>query len=825
MKFSLLFNVFFLILFQTIVWSQEIIILDVLSNEPLEGVALFNSSKTIAILTAADGRADLSLFSKNEDINIQFFGYETYLLSYKEWSQKDQIKFYLNPQEQSLDEVILSIARNATTRKQIAEKVALISKEDIEIQRPASGADLIGLSPGVRIQKSQGGGGSPVLRGFEANRILLVVDGVRMNNAIYRSGHLQNAITVNPNIVERVEIVYGSSSVGYGSDALGGVIHYYTKSPRLNSEQKFKTQISSDYSTASNNFIHSLTAETSFKKWANITSFSYSDYGDIRIGKNRAHGYDDWGLTPNYSANSRTEYSPTPLINENPNIQKNTGYQQIDLFQKWLYQINDKNQFLLNTQYSTSSDISRYDMLVQERNGSLRFAEWYYGPQKRLLFAPQLKIFPEKKFLNSGIITAAYQHVEESRIDRSFNSLTRNINREKVWIWSLNADFQFNINEKNAISYGFEGIHNKVRSMGYKKDLIVDQNTIVGYTPILPIPTRYPSGGSSYNSFAVFLNWVWDVNEELTINAGSRITSTLLKARWKEYYNINALLSNVKHSAEALTATLAMTYRPTNKIQWNVIFSNGFRNPNIDDVGKIRESKGILIVPNPSLFPEYAYNFELGLTKYLNQPKNYFSLRGYTTLLSRHIGRGLYKIYADQSTDDERTILYNGVEVVTMANDNMGNRYLVGGSFEGKFELFEHINLHGNVSYIKSLKSEKYGPLPSISPIFGNLVIAYKKDNWYSQLRFQQSGKKNPKSYSEGGEDGLEETPLISKNPEQYAGTPAWNEFSWMAQYRWKENVRFRMALENIFDQHYRTFASGISAPGRNLSLGVFLDL
>ena len=58
-----------------------------------------------------------------------------------------------------------------------------------------------------------------------------------MNNAIYRSGHLQNAITIDPNAIERVEVVYGSSSVGYGSDALGGVVHYFTKTPRINSNE------------------------------------------------------------------------------------------------------------------------------------------------------------------------------------------------------------------------------------------------------------------------------------------------------------------------------------------------------------------------------------------------------------------------------------------------------------------------------------------------------------------------------------------------------------------------------------------------------------
>ena len=106
-----------------------------------------------------------------------------------------------------------------------------------------------------------------------------------------------------------------------------------------------------------------------------------------------------------------------------------------------MVQLNDDNQFQLNIQYSNSSDISRYDKLAEERNGVLRYAEWYYGPQKRVLIAPQLKLFPQKRFMNSGRITLAYHAIEESRVDRSFGSLTRNTQKEKVSLWSLNGDF------------------------------------------------------------------------------------------------------------------------------------------------------------------------------------------------------------------------------------------------------------------------------------------------------------------------------------------------------------------------------------------------
>ena len=285
--------------------SQEILILDGVTGFPLEGVALFNSEKTKAIITNQEGKAPLSVFSEGDSLNIQFYGFESLKIFLGPQEFKNGVSIALEPKDQTLEEVILSVGRNVVSRKQIAEKVAVIDAQTIELQRPSNGADLVGLSPGVRIQKSQGGGGSPIIRGFEANRILMVVDGVRMNNAIYRSGHLQNAITVNPNTVERVEVIYGSSSVAYGSDALGGVIHYYTKNPLINSEEKSRSSFSSDFSSANLGTVNSFSTELSFNKWASLTSISYSNFGDIRMGTHRAHGYANWGLTPFYSEKYR----------------------------------------------------------------------------------------------------------------------------------------------------------------------------------------------------------------------------------------------------------------------------------------------------------------------------------------------------------------------------------------------------------------------------------------------------------------------------------------------------------------------------------------
>ena len=808
----------YFLFFSNILFAQEIEVRDSETGFPLSGVLINNNDKTIYTITDENGYASLSIFEITDIITIQIYGYKNQKINLKE---KDKFIIYMDGEEEALEEVILSVARSKTSRKQIAEKVNVISSEEISLNNPSTGGDILKLSPGIRLQKSQGGGGSPVLRGFEANRVLLVVDGVRMNNAIYRTGHLQNSITIDPNNIERVEVIFGSSSVGYGSDALGGVIHYYTKSPRINNDKKFKTSFNSQLQTANNSTLNNFTTELSFEKWASLSSISFSDFGDIKIGKKRNHGYKNWGLTPFYSKNNTNNYNPYQNENKDPNIQKNTNYNQLDILQKFSFLIAPKKQLLLNFQFSKSSNIPRYDKLVEEKNGSLKFAEWSYGPQQRLMIAPQFKFFSEKKFLNKGSLIIAYQNIRESRIKRKFSSLDRQSQEEYLNLLSINGDFDFNI-KNHSFSYGFEGTYNDIYSIGYSQKLLLNQNKIIDLDIRLPITSRYPSAGSSYKSIAAYTNWIWDIKDNLTLSAGMRLTKTLLNAKWKEINNINSLLSNVNLNSIALTETLGLTYRPKKNIQWSLIISSGFRNPNIDDIGKVREQNGFLLVPNSFLKPEYAYNFESGFTKFLNNSKDYISLRGFTTLISRHIVRSNYSIFSDKTTSDDSTIIYNNEEVKTLANKNLGNRYIFGGSFDCYFTFTKNIFLKNSITITEGNKNKKYGPLPSISPIFGFLSINYRHSFFKLSSIVNFSGSKDPEKYSFGGEDGLEETPIIEGSNEiKYAGTPSWYDFSIIGDYIINKKLKINFGAYNLFDFHYREFGSGISAPGRNIQIGL----
>ena len=817
--------VILLFFFSTLSFGQQITVKDENTNENLPDVVIFNENKSQSIITDLDGIVDLSLFSSDENIFFQLLGYST--LEILKIEVLNGTTIYLQSESQNLEEVILSVARSESNVNQIAEKVSVIKSEDLFLSSPASGAELLELSPGVRVQKSQGGGGSPIIRGFEANRVLIVVDGVRMNNAIYRSGHLQNSITIDPNNIERAEVIFGSSSVGYGSDALGGVIHYYTKNPILKGSEKIKSSFTSNYTSAnqglSNNFITNYSSEN----WGSITSLSISKFGDIKMGENRDHGFDNWGLTPLYSKNSRYSYYSQPSTNSNENVQKNTGYSQVDLFQKFLVKLGDTNLLNINIQFSESSDIDRFDQLSIAKGNSLKFSEWYYGPQKRLLISPSLKIFPNRKFMKKGVITFGFQKINESRIKRKFNALNRSHQIEDLKVFSLNGDFDTSFNDDHSISYGVESTYNYNYSKAYDQIIEIQGDEITGLSNKFAIPTRYPSNGSSYTSFASYVNWSWNMSEFFTFNIGARLTFTGLKASWNDIISVNPQLSEVNLNSEALTTTVSIKLRPSKRVQINTVLSSGFRNPNIDDIGKIRENNGLLVVPNTFLKPEYAYNLDLGIDFRSLNNRNYISLRGFSTIISRHIGRDEYIVFSDITTPDLSTVIYNGEEVTTISNKNLGNRFIHGFSIDGFSQINNNLKFDYGITYTKGDNNETYGPLPSISPLFGSIAISYSKRGLNLKAVYKFSEAKSPGEYSFGGEDGLDETPFTinSEGALSYLGTPKWSDLSIYGSKNISSNVTLRMGLTNVFDTHYRTFASGISAPGRSFQLGLNLKL
>ncbi|MDB2413985.1 TonB-dependent receptor [Flavobacteriaceae bacterium] len=816
---------FILFLLPFLSTAQEIKVLDKETGKPIYNVSVYTEDPYFNSSTNEEGVVDISAV-KIKDILI--FSHISYAIKsiQKRLIENNGYVIYLSKQSEQLDEVVLSVFKRDAKTNRVAERVAVINAKEIIKLSPQTSADLLAAIPGIKVQKSQMGGGSPVIRGMESNRVMLVIDGVRMNNAIYRKGHLQNAITVSPNQLDKTEVVFGPSSVIYGSDALGGVIHYYTKTPKISKKTKVNSSFFNRYSSINNEITNNASVEIGTKNWASFTSISYSDFGDLKMGKKRLHGFEDWGKVLEYSENSNDYYSATATLNPDENIQQNTGYNQTDLLQKFFIPLSTKTDLKLNFQFSTSSDIPRFDRLDEKSEGTLKFAEWYYGPQQRLLISPQLDVRLGKSWLDKGTFTVAYQNIKESRIQRKLMSLERSYRNENVDVFSFNGDFIVPVSKKEntALTYGFEFLYNEVSSNAVGKTLNVSGNEILGFSDNFSVQSRYPDGGSSYVSSAVYLGYREDVNAKSTLNSGVRYTRTNLKASWIDQSIIVLPETNIKLDNSALTATLGYVYKPNKNIQLNTVISSGFRSPNIDDVGRVREKSGNITVPNIHLKPEYAYSAEIGIQKYFNDKKFRFGFNTYYTLLKHYIIRDDFSMFGNSSLDGQ--LLYDDEMGNIVANQNRGNAYIHGytASYQGK--LSEYFTSNGFITFTKGRTYDSKEPLSSIPPLFGQFDINFTNKKFQLGTSFRFNSKKDIVDFNfTEGIDNHDLTPIVNENAiedvDKYFGSPSWVTLGFNSSYSFNKNWKLQGMISNIFDQHYREFASGISAPGRNFSFSL----
>ncbi len=783
-------------LLKTIAMAQTITVMDKSSREGLAGVRI-TGKNNLSVITNIKGQADVSTLIKGDSATVFLPGYSTCKVLINAGATEQFIE--LTTKTVYLNEVILSANRKQENKIDVPYTVDIIKQKDIEFGNQPTSADVLQNTGQVFVQKSQLGGGSPVLRGFEANKVLLVVDGVRMNNAIYRGGHLQDVITLDPNMLERTEVLFGPSSTLYGSDAFGGVMHFYTKNARYSSNDKMLLQLNAmtRYSSAMKEKTEHLDINLGWKKFAALTNFTWSDFGDLKSGSTRLNGYSNKWDRDYYV--KRFDARDSMVKNDDNSRQKGSAYTQMDIMQRFNLKTGEHLNHNLNLQYSQSSYIPRYDRLNGEwQAGKLKFAENGYGPQTRLLGAYTLD-YDNKTSISDNIkIILAYQKIEQDRISRNFQNLNRKTQMEDVSVLSANIDAFKTVKEKHEIRYGLEITHNDVKSTA--KSLNISSNVES------PSTTRYADGGSKMATAALYISHSWEVNEHFIISDGIRAGSTSLSATFKDTTFYKFPFKTAEQKYQAATANLGFTWKSDNDYKLSLLANSGFRAPNVDDLSKVFESVGkTVIVPNTNLKPEYTYNIELNLNKVVQQHYR-FDFSAYYTNLSNAL------VVKDFQLNGKDSALYNGTMCKVKATQNADRAYIYGVSGGVFFDFNEQVSFKSVINYTYgryiSTQSDTVVPLDHIPPVFGMSSIIFQHKNLNAEFFVRYNGKKALADYSPGGEDNL---PYATAN-----GMPAWFTLNLRLGVNLTKNARINAACENITDNCYRTFASGINAPGRN---------
>lgn len=786
-------------LLPSLLLAQTLTVLDKTTLQPLAGAVLASEAPPVTIVTDDRGHAEVAAFREADRITFTLIGYQTEVFTFAELEAL-HFRVLLSERSYDLDEVVVSASRFEERRRDVAQQVAVLGPTDLQTMNAATSADLLQKSGQVLVQKSQLGGGSPILRGFEASRVLIVVDGVRLNNAIYRAGHLQNSITLDNNMLQKLEVVFGPGSTVYGSDALGGVMHFHTKDPQLAAGPGMRTEGTAfvRYGSASNEQTGHLNVNLGFRRVGLLTSVTYSSFDDLRQGRNRNPDFGDWGKRLFYV--ERQNGQDVMIENNDPAVQRQSGYTQYDLLQKILFLQNNQRTHLLNLQYSTSTDIPRYDRLSVLRDGEPRFAEWYYGPQRRLLAAYTLHATDVAAWAEDVRLTAAYQHIEESRHDRRFNRATRESRIEQVDVFTLNLDVAKR-RSAQEFRYGAEGTFNDVASRAFTTDVTTGVRG--------PLDTRYPDGGASMASASVYGTHTWEISPHLILNDGLRLSYVRLDATFEDKTFFPFPFDEIQQNNTALTGNLGLIAMPGHDWRFSLLAATGFRAPNVDDLSKVFESvPGSVIVPNPNLGPEYTTNVELAVGK------------GFA---GRAQAEGVlwYTWYRDAFTtvpgtlDGQAQVFYGGELSNVLNIVNAQNARLYGYTARLRADLTRFLSFDGSYTFTYGriqTDSTDY-PLDHIPPVFGKVGARVALPRFEGEAFVLFNGWKRVKDYNLVGEDNYFTSAIVGE------GMPAWETVNLRASYQVTPRLQVQMGIENLFDRHYRVFASGISGAGRNVYL------
>ncbi len=777
-------------------FSQNLTIIDE-NNKPVTGASIFSDLSNYET-TDKNGNVSLDKFSRFDTLTIKQYGFkEEKLLKSK--LKNTLILLYDN---ELLDEVVISASKFSQKFREVPKKVTQINRSMIEFTNPMTSADLLERGGYVYIQKSQLGGGSPMIRGLSTNRLVLSVDGVRLNNAIFRSGNIHNVISISPMNIENTEVIMGSASVLYGSDAIGGVMNFYTKKAKLSNDlnPNIQININSRYSSASNEKMYHIDFNYGLEKIAFLSSFSKSDFDDLTMG---IHGPSEY-LRPNY-VTQNSAGDDVLVTNSKPRIQRNSGYSQTNFMQKVLYELNENLSIDIGIHFSKTGNIPRYDRLIRtNENEGLYYSEWYYGPQEWLLINSQLTYIPkETKFYDELKFGSSFQKFSESRNSRKFSDGFLKSREEELDIFSLNLDFFKKISENSNITYGLEIIENQVGSFAKSVNISDLSET--------PISTRYPDN-SSLNSLGLYINYKTKIIEDVFFQSGVRYSLIELKSDLSQnniYYDF--MYENISLENGAFVGGIGLSWVRNIYNNWKFNINTAFRSPNIDDLAKVFDSEpGSVVVPNPDLKPERSFGLEFG--GYFRTKNNIeLDFSSYVTYLYDSFIRENFTL-----SNGVSEIIYDGELSQIQALQNSSKSFIYGIEFGINMFLNKSFRVKSQHNLIAGYELDDlpFGmPVRHIPPNYGNFHLIYNNGdftidtylNYNSKISFNnlaESERAKPYMYA------------LDENGNPYS--PSWMTFNVRSKYSFSKMLNINFTVENITNKLYRPYSSGISAPGLN---------
>lgn len=673
--------------------------------------------------------------------------------------------------EKTVAEILVTALRSESQWLDTPNTVQTVTAADIRLRKMSSTMpEALREMPGIMLQKTSNGQGSPFIRGFTGFRNLLLIDGVRFNNSIFRDGPNQYWNTVDPLTLDRLEVVKGPSSVLYGSDAIGGTVNAITRDPDFFDQRKGQTRLYYRYATAENS--HAVRAEYSGRVEDGVRVLlgsSYRNFGNVRGGREVGS-------------------------------QSKTGYSELTGDVKLIYDLDPNHRLTLYHQSFDQNDLWR----THKTTRGISWKGTTVGNEvKRVLDQYRSLTYLEYRAENLGslidamTVNVSYQTHKE-RQSRVRGNLRRD--QQAIDVGTLGAMFQLESpSPAGRWTYGAEYYLDRVDS--WRKDYNADG------TPRAENIQGPVGDDARYGQLGLFVQDDIPIGDRVDLILGGRYTHVRARAdRVEDPATGNAF--NIKKNWDSVVGSARVLARLDGEDHWTAFggISQGFRAPNLSDLSRLDTARTNEIeTPSPDLDPEKYLQYEIGLKS------QYDRFSGQASFFVTDIRNMIVRTPTGA--------VIGGDNEVT--KQNAGDGWMHGVELEGSWRFHPAWTVFGGFTYVDGEvdtfptagQTKRREPIDRLMPPTGTLGLRW--DSPGRTFWVEAVGTFAAKA------DNLSTRDQADTQRIPPGGTPGYRVLTLRGGWNVNRNLSVFAALENVTNEDYRIHGSGVNEPGANLIVGM----
>jgi hemoglobin/transferrin/lactoferrin receptor protein len=624
---------------------------------PIQGARVDVVNSPLSTATGEDGRFSLDRIpSTASAIRAIAERYEPTVIRIAQGRDDvSLLQVRLRPQLRFDQSVVVAANREEAERVSVPRSVSVLTGAEIARMMPRTTPEALMDLPGVLVQKTNHGGGSPYIRGLVGNHVLVLVDGIRLNNATFRYGPNQYLATIDPGQIERIEVVHGSGSVLFGSDAVGGVINIVTKRPALSSSG-FRLSGGASGKLVSSSMERSGRFEVtaSGARAAVMGGVSLRDYGDLRAGGNLG-------------------------------IEAPSGYGEFNGDARALIRFSPAQTLELGVQQVYQHDVPRFDQVAQRG-----FARYSFDPQIRRLGFGRWQHSGSGRWLQTLTASLSYHQSVERRERQQRGSPTQITEQDDSGVAGASVEVRSTPAAFWSIVSGIDYTHDNIGS--WRRDVDMTSGSVVDKRGL------YPDGATA-SSAAVFTHSSARLGRTI-IDAGIRFSQYSVSATDRLFGSLNI-------TPRAWVGSVAAMHEIGSGVSLVGSISQAFRAPNVDDVSTLGAFDFGVEVPSTEIAPETSVAYEAGIR--VLRPAVSGSLVAYRTNLSDLIDR--------VRSDFQGLEIFEGQRVYRRAN--VGRAHVYGFEADARWDIAARLGVVGNLTYTYGQQETTGQPMRRIPPLNG----------------------------------------------------------------------------------------------------------